>query len=75
MINSDTVLIVPVYNEATVVHDVLAEAVKTFPRVVCVDDGSTDDSAAQIRAAGAVLVQHPVNLGQGAALQNNCLAV
>lgn len=68
-VNNDTVLIVPVYNEAAVLHEVLVEAMTTFPRVICVDDGSTDDSAAHIRAAGAVLVQHPVNLGQGAALQ------
>jgi glycosyltransferase involved in cell wall biosynthesis len=36
---------------------------------VCVDDGSSDGSAAIARSAGAVVVQHPVNLGQGAALQ------
>src|SRR4051812_15152317 len=69
MSNVDTCLVVPVYNEGPVVSEVLGEALKIFSRVVCVDDGSTDDSADQIRAAGAVLVQHPVNLGQGAALQ------
>jgi glycosyltransferase involved in cell wall biosynthesis len=37
--------------------------------VVCVDDGSVDDSAAEAARAGAVVVRHPVNLGQGAALQ------
>ncbi|WP_278046583.1 glycosyltransferase family 2 protein [Leifsonia shinshuensis] len=57
------------YNEATVVRAVMEEARKTFPKVVCVDDGSSDDSAAEARAAGAVVVQHPVNLGQGAALR------
>jgi glycosyltransferase involved in cell wall biosynthesis len=34
-----------------------------------VDDASTDDSAALARHAGAVIVRHPFNLGQGAALQ------
>jgi len=34
-----------------------------------VDDGSSDRSAAAAREAGAVVVQHPVNMGQGAALQ------
>lgn len=48
---------------------VIGELLGTFPHVVCVDDGSTDSSAAAARAAGAVVVQHPVNLGQGAALQ------
>lgn len=69
MANDDCCLIVPVYNEAAVVRDVLLAALKVFPYVVCVDDGSTDDSAREIISAGAVLVQHPVNLGQGAALQ------
>ena len=66
---SDTWLIVPCYNEGTVIFDVLTNARETFPNIVGVNDGSADDSAAQIRAAGAHLVDHPVNLGQGAAIQ------
>ena len=65
----DTWLIVPCYNEGTVIFDVLRHARETFPNIVAVNDGSRDDSAAQIRAAGAHLVNHPVNLGQGAAIQ------
>ena len=66
---SDVWLVVPVYNEATVIADVVREARKTFPNVVCVDDGSKDSSADEARLGGAHLVRHPVNLGQGAALQ------
>ena len=66
---SDTWLIVPCYNEGSVIFDVLSHARETFPNIVAVNDGSRDDSAAQIRAAGAHLVNHPVNLGQGAAIQ------
>lgn len=65
----DVWLVVPVYNEAAVIADVIREARETFPNVVCVDDGSKDDSAERIRLSGAHLVRHPVNLGQGAALQ------
>ena len=65
----DTWLIVPCYNEGQVIQEVLASARETFPNIVGVNDGSADDSAAQIRAAGAHLVDHPVNLGQGAAIQ------
>src|SRR5690606_29182289 len=36
---------------------------------VCVDDGSSDESVEVARAAGAVVLQHPINLGQGAGLQ------
>lgn len=62
-------LIVPVFNEGPVIGDVVRNARKTFDHVVCVDDGSRDGSVEEIRSAGAHLVQHPVNLGQGAAIQ------
>ncbi len=65
----DVWLVVPLYNEAGVIGDVVRQAVAAFPNVVCVDDGSRDGSAERAEAAGAVVVRHPVNLGQGAALQ------
>ena len=40
-----------------------------FGLVVCVDDGSADDTAVTAHRAGAYVVRHPVNLGQGAAIQ------
>lgn len=64
-----TWLVVPLYNESQVVRSVVESARETFPNIVCVDDGSSDDSAEQARLGGAVVVQHPINLGQGAALQ------
>ncbi|KZO59026.1 glycosyl transferase [Dietzia maris] len=67
--NRDVWLIVPCFNEGTVIEEVLASARETFPNIVAVDDGSADDSAAAIHRAGAHLVRHPVNLGQGAAIQ------
>jgi glycosyltransferase involved in cell wall biosynthesis len=67
--NEDVWLVVPLYNEATVIADVVRRAREVFPHVVCVDDGSADDSARLAAQAGAVVVRHPVNLGQGAALQ------
>lgn len=67
--HSDVWLVVPMYNEAQVVREVILNARLTFPNVVCVDDGSHDSSAVEAAAAGAVVVRHPINLGQGAALQ------
>lgn len=67
--NEDTWLIVPCYNEGPVIRDVLATALRTFPNIVAVNDGSSDDSAARIHESGAWLVNHPVNLGQGAGIQ------
>ena len=37
--------------------------------MVCVDDGSRDGTGEIARRAGAHLVRHPINLGQGAAIQ------
>lgn len=67
--NEDTWLVVPLYNEAAVIGEVVRRTRETFPKIVCVDDGSSDDSAREAEAAGAAVVRHPVNLGQGAALQ------
>jgi glycosyltransferase involved in cell wall biosynthesis len=61
--------VIPLYNEAPVIRAVVNDARKVFPKVVCVDDGSTDGSAAEALAAGAVVVRHPINLGQGASLR------
>ena len=65
----DVWVVVPLYNEATVIGDVVRDVRDTFEHIVCIDDGSSDGSAAAAEAAGAVVVRHPVNLGQGAALQ------
>lgn len=62
-------VIIPLYNEASVIADVITDLRREFTHVVCVDDGSSDGSARIAAEAGAHLVQHPVNLGQGAALQ------
>lgn len=64
-----TWLVVPLYNEGKVVREVLTEVRKTFPNIICVDDGSNDNSIAEALAAGVKVAVHPINLGQGAALQ------
>lgn len=62
-------VVMPAFNEGQPIRAVVEQVRLVFPRVVVVDDGSSDDTAAQARAAGADVVVHPVNLGQGAALQ------
>ncbi len=65
----DAWIIVPAFNEAKVIADVIADLRQVFDHVVCVDDGSRDDTADIALRAGAHVVRHPVNLGQGAAIQ------
>ncbi|WP_455952634.1 glycosyltransferase family 2 protein [Arcanobacterium haemolyticum] len=64
-----TWLVIPLYNEGQVIFDVLDKAKRVFPRIVCVDDGSSDNSVEEARRAGVAVVRHPINLGQGAALR------
>jgi glycosyltransferase involved in cell wall biosynthesis len=62
-------IVVPAFNEAGVIGDVITDLRSIFTHVVCVDDGSRDDTGDIALRAGAHLVRHPVNLGQGAAIQ------
>ncbi|KAA0097562.1 glycosyltransferase family 2 protein [Mycolicibacterium sp. P1-18] len=65
----DVWIVIPAFNEATVIAEVVTDVRAVFDNVVCVDDGSRDDTAEQAWRAGAHVVRHPVNLGQGAAIQ------
>lgn len=66
---SDAWIVIPAFNEAAVIGEVIADVRSVFDNVVCVDDGSTDDTGEIAKRAGAHLVRHPINLGQGAAIQ------
>jgi polyprenyl-phospho-N-acetylgalactosaminyl synthase len=65
----DVWVVIPAYNEATVIGDVIADVRSVFDHIVVVDDGSQDDTGPIALRAGAHVVRHPVNLGQGAAIQ------
>ena len=56
------------YNEEQVIFQVITELRSVFPHVVCIDDGSTDDSVTRAMEAGAMVLRHAVNIGQGAAI-------
>lgn len=62
-------VVIPAFDEGNRVGAVVAACRQRFPLVIVVDDGSADATSAVARAAGAEVVRHPINLGQGAALQ------
>lgn len=62
-------VVIPAYNEARVIGSVVAGVLQHYPHVVVVDDCATDATGAEACAAGATVLRHVVNLGQGAALQ------
>jgi dolichol-phosphate mannosyltransferase len=60
---------IPVYNEARYVEDVLREVRRYSPRILVVNDGSTDETADILaRQEGLEVITHSVNRGYGAAL-------
>lgn len=69
-----TCVVVPALNEAVVIGHVVESLRTRFGVVVVIDDGSSDATATVARAAGAAVLRHPVNLGQGAALQTGIAA-
>jgi glycosyltransferase involved in cell wall biosynthesis len=71
MISEHTWIVIPAYNEAEVIGDVVADGLRFCRNVVVTDDCSTDCTGAIAHAAGAVVLRHAVNLGQGAALQTS----
>lgn len=66
---SDAWVVIPAFNEAATLGEVIHDLAPCRPRIVVVDDGSTDTTSRIAARAGAHVLRHRVNLGQGAALQ------
>lgn len=62
-------VVIAAYNEEKVVGATVKNVKGSYQSVVVVSDGSRDKTAEEAVAAGAAVLRHPINLGQGAALQ------
>jgi polyprenyl-phospho-N-acetylgalactosaminyl synthase len=62
-------VVIAAYNEAGAIGRVVTELRQVYANVVVVDDGSSDDTWRNARDAGAIVLRHIINRGQGAALQ------
>jgi glycosyltransferase involved in cell wall biosynthesis len=63
------IAIVPAYNEQSTIGAVIRGLFSQVDKIVVVDDGSTDSTADLAAQAGAVVLRHEVNRGQGASLE------
>lgn len=69
LIDDDAFVVVAAYNESAVIAQTIALLAPIAANIVVVDDCSTDDTYCIALDAGAHVLRHPINLGQGAALQ------
>jgi glycosyltransferase involved in cell wall biosynthesis len=68
-------IVIPALDEADAIGEVVAHLREAAPwhEVIVVDDGSEDQTAARAEAAGARVVRHPYNKGNGAAVKTGIL--
>ena len=72
MSNSKVSIIIPAYNEARTIGDIVSKIRAIHPEfeIIVIDDGSTDDTAAVAKRKGAKVYSHPYNIGNGAAIKS-----
>lgn len=63
------ICVIPAWNEAKNISKVVNEVKPLVDEVVVVNDSSQDNTAELAKLAGATVLNHPINRGQGAALQ------
>lgn len=68
-------VIIPAFNEGAVIGNVVQQICAVVNKldknheIIVIDDGSADDTAQNARDAGAIVFQHPYNIGNGASVK------
>lgn len=68
---STVTVVIPAFNEAEIIGPVVTAVAASGPwrEILVVDDGSTDETGSRAAAAGARVVRHPYNKGNGASVK------
>ncbi len=69
-----TIVVIPAHNEEQTVSLAVSEARKYADEVIVIDDGSQDATGLRASGAGANVLRHAINRGQGAALRTGIRA-
>jgi glycosyltransferase involved in cell wall biosynthesis len=67
-----TSIVVPAFNEGPSIGTLVADlrATAAWREIIVVDDGSSDNTGERASAAGAIVIRHPYNKGNGAAVKS-----
>src|SRR3990167_2904168 len=66
--HTDIAIVVPAYNEEKSIRAIVNALLTFSSRIIVVNDGSTDNTVAQVSDLPIILLNHPVNRGKGASL-------
>lgn len=66
--SNQAAVVIPAYNEEATIRDVAARALEQLPRVIVVDDGSTDATVEKLAGLPVVLLRNGRNSGKAATL-------
>ena len=69
---ANCIVIIPAYNEGKKIREIVSGLRQSYLGilVIVIDDGSSDNTFAESKAAGAIVLRHPFNMGYGASIQS-----
>ncbi len=62
-------VLIPVFNEEKIIEETINNLKVYFDHILIINDGSTDKTSAILENLDVIKINHPINLGQGAAIK------